>query len=330
MEEYNNNLIIESIEEDERFKNNVCKKFNLRCNNTSTNIFKNFQKKLKKDNDYQEKGFLVVYKKRRIEYLILITDEKTTLNRKHSFKNDIICDYKLLIKNFRHIEEFNLFHEKLNKLVKKDKRVELVDYDEIKKISQLFKYDNLMLNQYINLEQYFDNLPKTNNLQNNIIEYFVHSLTLFNLEILLKGGGKFINPVSENTYDSERGIYTTLKSSQCNIKNWLSNLRPILYFSPQLVNDFGYYINFGYHFGIIDKNSLIKGEKYGKYSAAEKAVKILCKEKNTSHEVVFVTDHIKLKDYLEKIVFYEKEQYDLFKNMKGIKFKNKMVYAGKN
>ena len=66
----------------------------------------------------------------------------------------------------------------------------------------------------------------------------------------------------------------------------------------------------------------IKGKDY---SAVEKGTLLLCKKENRPHEVVFFTDHIKIKDYLEAIVFTDKEQYDLFKNMKGIRFKNKMI-----
>ena len=69
---------------------------------------------------------------------------------------------------------------------------------------------------------------------------------------------------------------------------------------------------------------IIKGKTY---SAVEKGTFNLCKQKldERQHEVVFYTDHIKLKDYLEAIVFSDEEQYNLFKNMKGIKFKNKMI-----
>ena len=66
--------------------------------------------------------------------------------------------------------------------------------------------------------------------------------------------------------------------------------------------------------------------KEKEYSAVEKGTIVLCKKKEDyrAHEVIFYTDHIKLKDYLEAIIFGDEEQYKTFKNMKGIKFKNKM------
>ena len=186
-----------------------------------------------------------------------------------------------------------------------------------------------MKNQYSALEKYFNNHQFPNQFTNNIVEGFVHNLSYMKLEILLKSGnGKFFNPVSQNAYDSERGIYTTLQTSKCHVSRFIG-INPALIFSKQLANDFGYIFNFMFQYGRLTKNSYIKGQTFkikGKeYSAVEKGTLEVCKkeENGRSHEVIFYTDHIKLKDYLEAIIFTDEEMYKLFKNMKGIKFKNK-------
>jgi len=324
-----------------------CKKHNIICGNITEknksqklNYFiKEYQKKVKKDIKYLlgkeeiEYGFVyekIGYEKR--DNYISITDKKTYIildQYLYELENDIIYDFYEIFDILSEILEYNKFYKKINKVTKNKKK--LIDLYNFDKMSQILEYKDLMKNQYNVLENYFNNTKFPNQLKNNIINNFVHTISDMKLELLLKSGSnKFINPVSGNTYDSERGIYTTLKTDKCKIPRW-SGYNATLVFSKELANDFGYIFNFSYQFGVVKEDSLIKGQYFkvkGKeYSAVEKGAILLCKKDNRAHEVVFYTDHIKLKDYLEAIIFQDEEQYKLFKNMKDIKYKNKMKFS---
>lgn len=317
----------------------ACERTKIKCGEiTEDNIedkfniyFKKLQEKIRKYIDYPD-GIIIDY---HIEdkfsklFLTFVINNKNTFIYKFNedgrkgkkIENDIEYDYKDLYHSYSNIYEYNQNIKYMGKVIK----VEKINITKIKKISQFLKYENLDLIQYESLEKYFDNHKFPNQLSNDIITNFVHSLIPKNLEILLRSGGKFINP-HYNTWDSERGIYTTLKTNECETDSW--GLHIDLIFSKQLANDLGYIFNFNFQYGILNKKSIIKGEKFEKngknYSAIEYATLKLCKKKDRPHEVVFFADHIKLKDYLEAIIFTDEEQYQKFKNMKGIKFKNKM------
>lgn len=241
----------------------------------------------------------------------------------YSFENDIeYTEYKKFIRIFLEIYEYNDFYKKLNRF--NENKTKIIDFNKINKVSQIFEYQKIMKNQYKVLEKYFENTKFPNQLTDGTIHGFVHNLNEMSLELLLKGNNKFINPVSGNSFDSERGIYTTLKTSKCDVIRFRIHENFIaLVFSKELVNDFGYIFNFDFRYGSVNNESYIKNKKY---SAIERATKKLCREKyaTRSHEVIFYTDHIKMKDYLEAIIFTDEKTFKLFKNMKGVKFKNKM------
>jgi hypothetical protein len=323
----------------------VCKKLNLYfCSITEKNkkekieyIIKYEQKSLKKDikklleGNEIDYGFLV---KMGSNYFYSITDDYTYIiigKKILKFINDKEYDnYFSINGSYNNIIGYNAVYKRLNKLIGTNEK--LIDIKRLKKISNLLSYKNLMGDQYNELENYFSNNKFPNQLENNIIEGFVHNLEPHILEFILKSGNhKFINPISGRTYNSERGVYTTLRTSNCHVSRFMAGSNPALVFSKELANDFGYIFNFNFNYGVVNNESYIKGQTFiikgKKYSAVEKGTIVLCKKKldERQHEVVFYTDHIKLKDYLEAIVFSDEEQYKLFKNMKGIKFKNKMI-----
>lgn len=310
---------------------NKCKELNLffcditekNINNKVDYIIKYEQKNLKKILKLKY-GFIFFYEN---NIFLNITDSKTYLITKNIliFENDIEYNFLDLIKSYENILEFNDFYKITNKVLKEKTKLISLKFN---KVSQILEYKNLMKNQYKFLENYFDNNKFPNQFQNKIVDYFVHNLSPMRLEMLLKSGNhKFINPISGNTYDSERGIYTTLQTHKCKTGRFLG-FYPSLIFSKELANDFGYIFNFNFNFGRINKFSYVKGQifKTGEkeYSAVEKGALKLCKSKDKSHEIVFYTDHIKLKDYLESIIFTDEKVYNTFKKMKDIKFKNKM------
>jgi len=321
-----------------KFLENDCKFYKISCgkitkeneNNVIDLIVEKQQKNIKKElkNLKIKYGFLVKTE----DFILNITDDYTYFINKDlkifKLKNDIKYNYKKIYLSVGHILEYNRFYKILNKVVKDKQKI--IDWKNFKKISQIIDYDNLMISQYKILENYFDTTKFPNQFRHNIITNFVHNLSLMKLEILLKTGGKFVNPVSQNTFDSERGIYTTLSTGECTTSRF-EGQNPALVFSKKLANDFGYIFNFGFDYGRLNKGSYIKGQtfklKNEEYSAIERGVIKLCNRKKNlrNHEVIFYTDHIKLEDYLEAIVFHDKKDYNLFKNMKGIRFKNKMV-----
>jgi len=323
------------ITESKIYLENACKRTEIKCGKiTEDNIedkfniyFKKLQKRSRKYIDYPD-GIVISLLFSKNFFTFVINDKNTFIynfnedgRKGKKIENDIEYDYEDLYHSYGNIYRYNQNIKYMGKVIK----VEKINITKIKKISQFLKYENLDLIQYESLEKYFDNHKFPNQLSNDIITNFVHSLIPKNLEILLRSGGKFINP-HYNTYNSERGIYTTLKTNECETGKW--GLHIDLIFSKQLANDLGYIFNFHFQYGILDKKSIIKGEKFEKngktYSAIEYATLKLCKKKDRPHEVVFFADHIKLKDYLEAIVFTDEKQYQKFKNMKGIKFKNKM------
>jgi hypothetical protein len=260
--------------------------------------------------------------------------KKTLIKNKKTFQS--WCEYNEIkcsnINENNAEDKFNIYFKKLQKKLRKNNnypdgividvhfythliliKIEKINITKIKKISQILEYENLNLVQYENLEKYFIDHKFPNQLTNNIITNFIHGLSPMKLEILLKSGGKFFNP-HYNSFDSERGIYTTLKTNECRVSEFYGT-SPYLLFSKQLVNDLGYIFNFNFQYGILDKESIIKGqvfEKDGKkYSAIEYSTIKLCKKRVRNHEVVFFAEHIE-------------KQYQKFKSMKGIKFKNKM------
>ena len=328
--------------------NVLCKEYKIECDDVNKkeklNYFtREYQKVIRKKIKYlvgKEKikyGFVYndvsIYNDVFTNNYISITDENSYIildDYLLDMDNDIKYDFFDLFNIIEIIIKYNRIYKKLNKLLKnKEKIINIFNFN---KISQIFKYKDLNINQYQVLEDYFDKIIFPNQLKNNIINYFIHNIPLMNLEILLKSGSnKFINPISANTFDSIRGIYTTLKTDKCEVSSFAEK-RPSLIFSKDLANDYGYIFNFDFQYGFINKETLIKGQTFqikGKeYSALEKGIILLCnkKYKNRTHEVIFYTDHIKLKDYLESIIFHNQEDYQLFKNMKDVKYKNKMKY----
>ena len=341
--------ILKSIQEKYNFIPRIkkeCEELNIKCENIDEkNKDKYIKKIVKKEQIIFKKEIDNLIGEKKIDYGIIIKyidysnfylnfkdDKLYLILDKKVYILDIDLDYKedFLFRieiSIGHITEFNNFHKKLNKLVKN--KTKLIDLKKINSISKLITYDNLMVGQYKVLENYFNNNKFKKQFSNNLIKGFVHNLAPMKLELILKTGGKFINPISGNTYDSERGIYTTLNTLRCKVNRFHGH-NPFLLFSKDLANDFGYIVNFGFHYGKISKDSLIKGENFslnGKnYSAVEKSTIKICnkKKKSRSHEIIFFTDHIKLKDYLIGIFFSDENTYNLFKNMKGVSFKNKM------
>jgi len=314
----------------------ICEKLEIDCRNLNEKNKDKYVKKIvkKRQNIYKKEiDNLIGVKK--IDYGVLINFDDFYINVKDDklyliigkkfYILDIDIDYKedleYSIRNsVGHILEFNTLHNKLNKLV--ENKTKLIDFKKINNLSKLLTYDNLMIGQYKVLENYFMDNKFKNQFSNNLVEGFVHNLSPMKLELILKTGGKFINPISGNTYDSERGIYTTLDTLKCGV-NRFGGSNPALLFSKDLANDFGYIVNFGFQYGKLTKDSLIKNKNY---SAVEKATIKICNKKRVlrNHEIIFFTDHIKLKDYLLGIFFTDEYTYNLFKNMKGVSFKNKM------
>ena len=334
MEEVAYNQIKKTVIKNKKNFQSWCEYNEIKCSNINENnaedkfniYFKKLQKKLRKNNNYPDG---IVIDLPFYTHLILVINDKNTFiynnlasKKPKILENDIKYDYNQLVMSYEDLYRYNENIKHMKKVIK----IEKINITKIKKISQILEYENLNLVQYENLEKYFIDHKFPNQLTNNIITNFIHGLSPKNLEILLKSGGKFFNP-HYNSFDSERGIYTTLKTNECRVPEFYET-RPYLLFSKQLANDLGYIFNFNYQYGILDKESIIKGqvfEKDGKkYSAIEYSTIKLCKKRVRNHEVVFFAEHIKLRDYLEAIVFTDKEQYQKFKSMKGIKFKNKM------